>query len=80
MKISIIVAMESEYALLQGLVKDGRIAAHEVNLTRCGIGKVNAAVGAVEVIAAAKPDLVISEYGERELAIRLTDVDKGVAK
>ena len=34
----------------------------------------------MDIIDLIKPDLVISEYGERELAIRLTDVDKGVAK
>ena len=60
MKICIIVAMESEYALLENLVEGGRIGRHEVHLSRCGIGKVNAAVGAVEIIASQKPDLVIS--------------------
>ena len=34
----------------------------------------------MDIIDLIKPDLVISEYGERELAIRLTDVDKGVEK
>ena len=38
----------------------GRIGPHEVTLMQCGIGKVNAAVGATHLIAHAQPDAIIS--------------------
>ena len=60
MKICIIVAMESEYALVHKLLEAGGIPGHELVLERCGMGKVNAAITATEVIAAEHPDLVIS--------------------
>lgn len=60
MKICIIVAMESEYALVHKLLEAGGIPGHELVLERCGMGKVNAAITATEVIAAQHPDLVIS--------------------
>ncbi len=65
--------MEKEFAQLQTHAEDkrtqhcngrdfvlGRIGNNEVVMQQCGIGKVNAAVGAVEMIDAFKPDLVIS--------------------
>ena len=61
MKICIIVAMESEYALLQKVLESGELPKqHTIKVFRCGMGKVNAAITATEVIAAEKPDLVIS--------------------
>ena len=73
MRIGIIVAMNKEFAQLQTLAEDkrtqhcngrdiviGRIGNNEVVMQQCGIGKVNAAVGAVEMIDAFHPDLVIS--------------------
>ena len=60
MKICIIVAMESEYALVHKLLEAGGIPGHELVLERCGMGKVNAAITATEVITAQHPDLVIS--------------------
>ena len=61
MKISIIVAMESEYALLQKVLESGQLSKdHSISVFRCGMGKVNAAITATEVIAAQHPDLVIS--------------------
>lgn len=61
MKICIIVAMESEYALLQKVLESGELPKqHTIKVFRCGMGKVNAAITATEVIAAEEPDLVIS--------------------
>ena len=53
--------MESEYALLQKVLESGELPKqHTIKVFRCGMGKVNAAITATEVIAAEKPDLVIS--------------------
>lgn len=73
MKIGVIVALDKEFAQLQTLVADkkeetrngrtfvlGRIGNNELVLQKCGIGKVNAAVGTAEMIAAYSPDLVMS--------------------
>ena len=55
-KIAVIVAMESEYALVEQLVKDRP----GISLSLCGIGKVNAAVGAASIIERDRPDAIIS--------------------
>lgn len=60
MRICIIVAMESEYALMHKLLESGGVPGHELVLERCGMGKVNAAVVATELIAREHPDLLIS--------------------
>lgn len=73
MRIGVIVAMDKEFAQLQTLASDkkeqtvagrtfvvGRIGENEIVMQKCGIGKVNAAVGTSEMIAAFHPDLVIS--------------------
>lgn len=73
MKIGIIVAMQKELALILPLLSGqatvargaitfhtGRIGANEVAVMQCGIGKVNAAVGAVSLIDAFGPELVIN--------------------
>ena len=65
--------MDKELAQLRSLLDDatterhnhkdfviGRIGNHEVVLQQCGIGKVNSAIGAVEMIDNYHPDLVIS--------------------
>ena len=64
MKIGIIVAMDKEFAQLQTLATDknkeshahydfvtGRIGDNEVIMMQCGIGKVNAAIGADQLIS-----------------------------
>ena len=56
MKIGIIVAMGKEYELLQGI----SFPQHEIKLVRSGIGKVNAAISAIELINDFNPDLVIN--------------------
>lgn len=73
MKIAIIVAMESELALLLPLLDSehtveykgfrfhcGHIGQHDIVVTKCGIGKVNAAVATVTLIDRFEPDLVIN--------------------
>lgn len=73
MKIGIIVAMDKEMALLTPLLEDasevningfvfhtGRIGHHSVVACKCGIGKVNAAIGALTLIENFHPALVIN--------------------
>lgn len=71
MKIAIIVAMDKELQLLLPMLKDcratedgkyytGTLAGHDIVATKCGIGKVNAALGATALIDAYAPDMVIN--------------------
>lgn len=73
MKIGIIVAMDKEFAQLKSILAEerverhghtdfviGGIGGHEIITLQCGIGKVNSAVGTVELIDHYHPDLVIS--------------------
>ena len=72
MKVAILTAMDSEFSQIAALLEDkkevadiynylvGKIGDKEVVVTKCGIGKVNAAVGTTEVIRRFKPDAVIS--------------------
>ena len=55
MKIGIIVAMDKELKQLQSLFAD-----QNVRVEKCGIGKVNAALGAQRMINEFRPDVVIS--------------------
>ena len=63
MRIGVIVAMDKEFAQLQTLASDkkeqtvagrtfvvGRIGENEIVMQKCGIGKVNAAIGAAELL------------------------------
>jgi adenosylhomocysteine nucleosidase len=72
-KLGVIVAMDKELAQLRSLLDEatterhnqkdfviGKIGDHEVVLQQCGIGKVNSAIGAVEMIDNYHPDLIIS--------------------
>ena len=73
MKIAVIVAMDKEMSLLLPLIEDqstvpandttfhtGRMGRHEIVACKCGIGKVNAAIGALTLIDTFHPDLVIN--------------------
>ncbi|MDE6361196.1 MAG: 5'-methylthioadenosine/adenosylhomocysteine nucleosidase [Muribaculaceae bacterium] len=73
MKIGIIVAMGSELEMLLPLVEDmketsvngylirrGRMGGNQVAIMQTGIGKVNAAVGAISLIDSFSPDLVVN--------------------
>lgn len=89
MKIAIIVAMSKELALLKPLLNNsstaqvegltfitGNIGNHQVNAMECGIGKVNAAIGALTLINRFNPDLVISTgvAGGADKSINVMDV------
>lgn len=89
MKIGVIVAMEKEFVQLRQLLEstsqveihglqlvEGRMGNHEIVLMRCGIGKVNSAIGAVELIRHCHPDLVVSTgvAGGADVALRVMDV------
>lgn len=73
MRIGIIVAMEKELRQLRGLLEWervekkgqrefylGTIGSNEIIMEQCGIGKVNSAVGAAEMIDKFAPELVVS--------------------
>lgn len=73
MKIGVIAAMSSEREQLSRLISDlrveregqieytvGRLGSNTLYIMECGIGKVNAAVGATELITRLCPDVVIS--------------------
>lgn len=55
MKIGIIVAMDKELKQLKQLFSD-----ENVRVEKCGIGKVNAALGAQRLINEFHPDVIIS--------------------
>lgn len=89
MKIGIIVAMQKEFDQLRSILdnsvlehrnhKDfvkGRIGQHEIVLQQCGIGKVNSAIGAVEMIHYCQPDLIISSgcAGGADCSLNVLDV------
>ena len=86
--IGIIGAMEPEVALLQSAVTrprfdtiggfdfvSGTLEGKEVALLRCGIGKVNAAVGCAALITTYKPDVVLNtgSAGGIDPALRFGD-------
>ena len=73
MRIGVIVAMDKEFVQLRSILSDaeektverqtfviGKTGDKEVILQKCGIGKVNAAVGTAELIRTFHPDYVIS--------------------
>ena len=73
MKIGVIVAMDKELKQLRGILESpkselvgdkefllGRVGKNKVVLQKCGIGKVNSAIGTVEMINHYTPDIVIS--------------------
>lgn len=87
--IGIIVAMDKEFAQLRRLLAGattetrhghqftrGRIGGKTVIAMQCGIGKVNSAIGAVELIGAYHPDLVVSTgvAGGADVSLEPTEV------
>ncbi len=92
MKIGIIVAMDKEFMQLKTLLDEstterhhnkdfvkGNIGKKEIIMQKCGIGKVNAAIGAVEMIDNYAPDLIISTgvAGGADVNMEVTDVVVG---
>lgn len=89
MTIGIIVAMDKEFAQLRTLLDEqttetinnrpfvtGIIAGNKIIMQQCGIGKVNSAVGAAEMINNYHPDLVISTgvAGGADVSLNITEV------
>lgn len=73
MKIGIVIAMDKEFQRIKSLLNEereithcgqafvsGRMGRNEVVMMQCGIGKVNAAMGATRLIDGFKPDVVVS--------------------
>ena len=73
MKIGVIVAMEKEFTQLKTLLDESRterknkkdfvigdLGNNQIFMQQCGIGKVNSAIGAVEMINNYHPDLIVS--------------------
>lgn len=75
-KIAVIVALDSEYDLVQKAIKD----MPGVSLSRCGIGKVNAAVGATAIIEKDRPDAIISTGVAGSLTESLKPLDVVVSE
>lgn len=89
MRIGIVSAMDSEHRQLSARLAhaaeagggsfryvEGTLGANEVVLTQCGIGKVNAAVGACELLRRYGPDCVLSTgvAGGIDACLRVGDV------
>ena len=89
MKIGIITAMSSEHKQVAQLLEnkkeykegifaytEGNIRNNKIILTQCGIGKVNAAAGAVELIRTFHPDCIISTgvAGGIDTCLKVMDV------
>lgn len=94
MRIGIIVAMEKELVELRTLLDDtsterhnrkdfitGTIEDNTIIMQQCGIGKVNSAIGAVEMINNYHPDLIISTgvAGGADVMLNVTDVVVGTS-
>ena len=92
MKIGIIVAMDKEFVQLKSLLSDatveryhhkdfvtGNIGEKEIVIQKCGMGKVNSTIGAVEMIDRFCPDLIISTgvAGGVDTEMNVTDVVVG---
>lgn len=71
MKIGVIVAMEKELRQLRDVFSED-----EVVVQQCGIGKVNAAIGTMEMIVRHHPDMIISTgcAGGHGEGVRVQDV------
>ena len=88
MKIGVIVAMDKEFRQLSGLVNApetvtagihaftrGQAGTNEIILAKCGIGKVNAALGAAALLQEFAPECVISTGVAGGLDARLSVMD-----
>lgn len=62
MKIGVIIAMDIEYRQMRDALggDSGRLGGNEIVLWRCGVGKVNAAVGTMRLIQEHHPDAIVS--------------------
>lgn len=63
MKVGIIIAMDVEYEAMTRFLggrSEGRIGQNDIVIWQCGIGKVNAAVGTMNLLSQHHPDCVLS--------------------
>lgn len=62
MKVGVIIAMDIEYAQMKAAIggDTGRLGNNDIVLWQCGIGKVNAAVGTMRLVAEHHPDAIVS--------------------
>lgn len=62
MKIGVIIAMDIEYRQMRDALGGdcGRLGNNEIVLWRCGVGKVNAAVGTMRLVSEHHPDAIVS--------------------
>ena len=80
MKIGVIVAMDKEYDRLSELVgPEKKLVGNDIILSHCGIGKVNAAVGALRMIREERPDCILSSgcAGGLGLGVNVMDLVVG---
>ena len=88
MKTGVIVAMDKEFVQLKTILDDckaetingkdyfiGNLLHHRLILQKCGIGKVNAAIGTVEMINGFHPDLIVSSGVAGGAAIDMNPLD-----
>lgn len=83
MKIGFIIAMDIEYAHMLNVVggAEGVFGRHDIVLRKSGIGKVNAAIGAVEMIRNYQPDCILSTglAGGIDASLNVRDIVVGEA-
>ncbi|MBR1850346.1 MAG: 5'-methylthioadenosine/adenosylhomocysteine nucleosidase [Bacteroidales bacterium] len=62
MKIGVIIAMDVEYRQMRDLLHgdSGQLGSNQIVLWQCGIGKVNAAIGTMRLMAQHSPDCIVS--------------------
>ena len=62
MKVGVIIAMDVEYRQMRDAIGGdaGQLGNNDIQLWQCGIGKVNAAVGTMKLVAEHHPDAIIS--------------------
>ncbi|MDY5969071.1 MAG: 5'-methylthioadenosine/S-adenosylhomocysteine nucleosidase [Bacteroidales bacterium] len=81
MKIALIVAMDSEFREVKALLggERGRVGGNEILVSRCGIGKVNAALGTMRIIEEERPGAIISTgvAGGVDEGLKVMDVVAG---
>lgn len=80
--IGLIVAMDIEYRkMLESLggKPEGQVAGNEIVLWQCGVGKVNAAIGTMELLQQHRPDCVVSTglAGGIDSSLQVMDVVAG---
>lgn len=82
MKIGIIIAMDVEYQRMLDVLggkPEGKIGSNEIVLWQCGIGKVNAAIGTMNLISQHHPDCILSTglAGGIDASLEVQDVVVG---